>query len=253
MGSEESTQPVGTADVDTRKPLLTMPTASYEWDFLDIALAVWTEEGDWDFCSQFCCATPGTQYVAGLERNALQVNAELDAEAVLLNQPITAPDSLYWLGGTPGGDHTRAGDLWNADAPYPAEKNANPLIFGYVSADGDGMVYLDAVVRYADAGGNTVWMPTLDPDQNLAVVAPNQAESFDFPNYNYLTFWETNPDGSPDYSRPLARYQIGVDLNASGAPVNNAIALFPDAGLSLRELAQTDFALSWPDSVRFRF
>jgi hypothetical protein len=253
MGGGEGTQPIGTADVDTRKPLLTMATASYVYDYADIN-AYYVNEGDWDFYGYFCCVTPGTEYVAGLERNALQVNAELDAEAVLLGQPITDPDSLFWLGGAPGGDHTRAADLWNLNDPYFAEQNANPYIFGYVSADADGEVLLDCVVSHADAGGATVWMATTaDPDQDLSIVAPNQLVHFDFPNYNYLTFWERNPDGTPDYSRPLARYQMGVDLDASGNPINNALAPFPDRAATDEEKLFGPGGAGKPDSLVMTF
>jgi len=252
MGSDEGTRPIATADDDPRKPLLTLPAAILEWDFLDIALpGVWAN--DYDFYGGFCCVTPGATYVAGLERLALQVNAELDAEAVLLGQPITQADSLFRLGGAPGGDHTRAADLFNTGNPYPAEANANPFIFGYVGASGTGTVMLDAVVSATDAGGATIWMPDTDPNQDLAVVAPNQLVSFDFPNYNYLTFWETNPDGSPDYSRPLARYQMGADLDANGDPINNALAPFPERAATDEEKLFGPGGAGKPDSLVMTF
>jgi hypothetical protein len=263
--SSSSTGRIGYSGYDQRLPALTWPSTAgtecngvttdcfdYNVQYFAIADAFGSAGAEWwDIYGWFCCLAANQRVVLVLERNQLTVNGELDAAQVLLGQAVDQPDQLSWLGGSEAGDFTRPTDLFNTGAPYPNVINANPYIVGYALADATGYVYLDAVVSSNDATGAQVWMRTPTPNQATSPFSPNVSVRWDFPNYNYMTFYESNPDGSPDYSSPVARYQWGVDLSALGGPINNAYAPFPRAALSANELALGTGAISRPDSVTF--
>jgi hypothetical protein len=111
---------------------------------------------------------------------------------------------------------------------------------------------IDVVFDCIDAAGNQVWAcEATSTDQSLSIVAPNQQVRHTFPNYNYMTVWETNPDGTPNYNAPHVRYQLGTDLSSLGGPINNAYAPFPRSALTDAELALGTGAVSRPDTVTF--
>ncbi len=239
-----------TALTDPRLPALTRTTPLEDpWRMYIAVQGVFASDG-YDIYGEWCCLTPGTDYVAGFERSWLKVNGELDASQVLLGQTVDQPDELAWLGGQPGGSYTRRADLFNTGAAYPSEANANPFLFGLIAADpADGYVVLDVVVSCYDAAGVQRWMCDATPNQSLSVVAPNLQVRHTFPNYNYITIWELNPDGTPNFSRPVLRKQLGTDLTELGGPINNSYAPFPLAALSDAELAQGTGGVSLPDSM----
>ena len=260
--SSSSTAQIGYPGNDPRLPALTGMTGGvcgtppdcfdYNWQYMAIADAFGSTGGEWwDVYGAFCCLAANTRYILTFERLGLTVNGELDAVQLLLGQTVDQPDELYWLGGSPAGDHTRPTNLFNTGDPYPMVANANPYIVGYLDTDASGDVYLDAVVGSRDATGAPVWMLSPDPVQSTSPFAPNDPSRHTFPNYNYWTVYEANPDGTPNYNRPAVRYQWGVDLSDLGGPINNAYAPFPRAALSDPELALGKGAVSRPDSVTF--
>jgi hypothetical protein len=242
----------GASSTDPRLPALTQ-AAELTYDLNYIAQkGRFADEGYDIYFVLDGVGTAGTDYIIGLERNQLTVNGALDAEQVLLGQTVDQPDELSWLGGSPGGDHTRRADLFNTSNPYLAERDANPYIIGIITGGGAGTTVVDAVVDCVDVTGAEIWnCGATDTNQSMSMVAPNQSVRHTFPNYNYITIWERNPDGTPNYSRPLLRNQLGVDLSALGGPINNSYAPFPRAALSDPELALGTGAISRPDSVTF--
>jgi hypothetical protein len=198
-----------------------------------------------DMFGYFCCGPPNSTVVVGLARLGLVVNGELDHSQVLKGEAVDEPDSLFFLGGSPGGDPDRDATLF---VEYTAEFGANPWIFGYVPSDGSGFIgWWDVILSTTDASGKQIYGESGSPFD--AYVAPNEQVRHSFPKYNYFVIWERNPDGSPDYSKPVARLQFGTDLSPLGGPINNAYGPFPTAALSVGELALGKGGVSRPDSV----
>lgn len=255
-----------TAQQDPRLPKLTGDQADFSYDYMFLFM-----EGNGfgignNWFGEYCCAPPGENFVLGIVRYGLQINGELDAQQILQGQPVDQPDSLFLLGGTPKGDPTVPANIF-ATYPNPGP-DANPLIIGAAPScplampyEGtcagqgydDGTIVIDVVVQSATAGGSQIWESGTNPTGALSFMAPNNLQRYTFPQYNYLVIWHANPDGSPDYSRPLVRVQLGVDLSSFGGPINNAFAPFPTAALSDAQLALGNGALSRPDSLKVRF
>jgi hypothetical protein len=254
-----------TAEEDARTPALTWaaldPLTDYDYFFMFLPGNGFGIGMNW--FGEFCCATPGEKYVVGLVRAQLTVNGQLDAAQILLGQPVDQPDALDFLGGSPAGDYTFPAGNFD---PTPAVANANPLLIGTVQACPAAAPYLpysdtcanqgfddgDLVIDFVFDPLNGVFPDGLEPTAENSPVAPNQATRFSLPSYNYLVIWSTNPDGTPDYSRPLTRVQLGVDLSPLGGPINNAYAPFPTAPLSDAELALGRGGVSRPDTVTMR-
>ncbi len=239
-----------TGDVDPRLPALTRDTPLEDpWRmYIATPIAGWADANEYDIYGETCCLEPDTRYIAGFERMYLTVNGELDAAQVLLGQPVDQPDELKPLGGQLGGDHTRPADEFNVGTGYPAEANANPYVFGYVTTFDDGYMVLDVVVSCLDAAGVQIWICD-QTSVDYSPVAPNEQVRHNFPNYNYVTIWEANPDGTPNFQRPVLRKQMGTDLSELGGPINNAYAPFPRAALSEAELALGTGGVSRPADV----
>jgi len=222
----------GVAETDPRLPALTETLGLHDYDTMYVFQAGALVSEAYNISGHWCCAEPSTRYVITLDRMSLTVFGELDAMQVLLGQIVDEPDQLS-VGNNPGGDYTRPADLWNMEDPYPAEPGANPFVLGYVFTDPTGFMVIDVVVSCRDGDGLEVWACDAgSTNQDLSIIAPNQPVSHDFPNYNYLTIWEAFGGGSPNYARPLVRYQLGVDLSPAGDPIRNAYAPFPRASVS---------------------
>lgn len=164
-----------------------------------------------------------TQHTVTLERRALTLNAGLDVPNILLNSPNfggfalspDAPDALTLLGGTPG---TTLG--------------SNP--------------YTIATITTNASGGGFFTPGFTGSDANLET---NSFKAFDLPNYNYLVVYL----GDPATGVPVLRAQIGVDLDASGNPVNNAQAPFPTAAFTIPQMVAAPGGAGRPDSLRVTF
>jgi hypothetical protein len=248
IGSERTYLVPGMFD-GTQDPRLPALMGTYDYD-----LIAYFVEGNGNGISNnifggFCCVGANERVVIGLARMGLTTNGELDASQVLLGQAVDNPDELFFLGSSPGGDPLRRADLFNLppdDYPYDG---GNPWIFGYVDSDATGDVGFDVVISSFDAAGNQIYTTTADPDDSY--FAPNQAVAHNFPQYNYVVVYGTNPDGSVDYNRPLMRTQVGSDLNQFGAPVSNGFAPFPTAAATPAELLSGDGSIVRPDSLEF--
>jgi len=252
-----------TAEEDPRTPALSWTNADVAFDYLFMFLEGNAFAIGMNWFGEFCCATPGEKYVIGLVRAELTVNGELDAAQVLQGQTVDQPDALAPLGGSPGGDPTFTAGLF---AATPAVPDANPLLIGTVQACPAAAPYLpygdtcanqgfpdgELVIDFVFSPLNGVFPSSTSPTAENSPVAPNEASRFSLPSYNYFVIWETDASGAPDFSRPLSRVQLGVDLSALGGPINNAYAPFPTASLSDAELALGRGGVSRPEEVTFR-
>jgi hypothetical protein len=147
-----------------------------------------------------------TGYTVTLERSALTVNEGLDAVNVLFDNPDfgdlqktpDAADALAALGGTAG---TTLG--------------SNPYEIGTFTTNAAGATGL-LQISFTGTG-------------NEDIIETNSLQGFDLPYYNYVVIYNTSS------GEPVARAQVGVDLDASGGAVNNALAPYPDAAFTLAE------------------
>src|SRR5690606_25969716 len=150
----------------------------------------------------------------------LEVRGALDALNVLRGRPADTPDSLFVLGGTPAGTPDYMCDFSETGAPS-ATAGANPFVLGYFTTDDTGLAVIDCLIF--DGG---IWYTgdnSLPQDQGVLPFGGNQFASFDLPSYNYLVIVEGRGSaGSPVPNGPaVARVQMGVDLDASGTPIQN--------------------------------
>jgi hypothetical protein len=179
---------------------------------------------------------PNTTYTIGFFRYGLQVNGEVDHIQAARGLPITQPDQLVLVGGTPGGDPTV--DLWytNEADVFPVV-NANPFILGRFTTNAQGQAILDmwlsafteggTKVLYSGGGGNP---PAGAMDS--ALVARNDAVVTTLPRYNYLVIMEGSATTAAAAAAlpQVLRAQIGADLDPTGSAVTpNAYAPFPTA------------------------
>lgn len=216
------------------------------------------DPGVWDL---FCAVTnlePNQVYTVMMVRYALTVSGELDAAATALGEPVSAPDELTVLGGSPGGAPTTVCDF---STPVPAAPNTNPFVLGIVSTDETGTAVIDCLPTSSDAEP-TWWRNFDDPlpagvEDSIPFGPNNGTDPVDLsiPSYNYLVLVEgqgTEADPVPA-GPPVMRWQVGHDIDGSGTPINNALAPFPAAALSEEELVAAPGGAGRPDSLTVTF
>lgn len=205
-------------------------------------------------------------YAIGLARYATVVRGLVDhLEILVYNGEVRQPDSLVLLGGSPGGYPDHQADFWvNSDPPDdycpPVPADANPFIMGHfktgptvdpkdAGADYDGETDADYCFL-----GSGLWQSGYDnplhPDS--VPFAPNNLESFDLPQYNYLVVWAYDrATGTVLYDKPHMRAQVGVDIDLNGDPIPHAFAPLPTApGKELSMFASYDEFLADPRVTR---
>lgn len=195
----------------------------------------WGGANGWDFYCFLEGLQPNTDYSVLLVRYSLTVNGELDTQEQLLDGTITQPDQLSLLGGTPGGYPTEACDFDPGRPTFTVgvTGDQNPLNMGYVTTDGAGALVFDCLV-----GSGGFWSAGALADPAEAPFAPNAQSSFDLPRYNYVLIVEgTGTAADPVPAGPVVmRFQVGVDIDASGTPIPNGLAPLPDAAATDDEL-----------------
>lgn len=202
-------------------------------------------ENSYNFYAEITGLKPETDYTLMFVRYGLEVRGELDALNILTDRPADTPDSLFVLGGTPGGTPDYFCDFIVEDAPT-ATANANPFVIGYFTTNETGTATIDCVIF--DGG---IWYTTDNsPPENQAVLpfGGNRFAAFDLPAYNYIVIVEGRGTASnPVPNGPaVARVQMGVDLDASGNPIPNAMAPFPTEALPPATLAELQFRNATP-------
>lgn len=212
----------------------------------------WGGSGGFDFFCFLDGLKPSTDYSVLLYRYETVVNGDLDAPERLLTGAIAEPDELVPLGGTPGGYPTELCDFDPARPTFTTgvTGDQNPLNMGFVTTDADGSLVFDCLIG---SGGH--WAEEdLDGSPSLAPIGPNTFDPFGLPRYNFIVIFEGQGSAAdPIPAGPMVmRFQVGVELDASGQPIPNSFAPFPAEGLSESELAEADFAESRPDSVKLR-
>ncbi|HEY8470425.1 MAG TPA: hypothetical protein VIL18_12315 [Longimicrobiales bacterium] len=185
---------------------------------------------------------PNQRFYVGLWRAAIEVNAELDAAAVLTGAEITEPDRLVSAGGTPGGNSERPADQFTdaPGAPFPAEPNANPWVFGYIQSDEEGAAKLDVLISPNDAAGGVVHNDHTSTDPARWPFALNGPGQFQPWQYNYLVVWAEDPLANPD-AEQVIRIQLAPDVvlgSSSLDAAGNTFAPYPAGALSAAEIAQ---------------
>lgn len=195
----------------------------------------WGGSDGWDFFCFLEGLRPNTDYTVMLVRYALTVNGDLDTEEILLSGAITQPDELALLGGTPGGYPL---ELCDFDPNRPTftigvTGDQNPLVMGFVTSNANGALVFDCLV-----GSGGFWSAGALTDPAEAPFAPNEIASFDVPRYNYVVVVEglgTAIDPVPPGDHVM-RFQVGVDIDASGTPIANGLAPLPDRAATDDEL-----------------
>jgi len=195
----------------------------------------WGGTGGWDFYCFIDGLKPNTDYSVLFYRYALTVNGQLDHAEMLLTGNITAPDALTPLGGAPGGYPTELCDFDEARPTFTVgvTGNQNPLNLGYVTSSGAGGVVFDCLIG---SGGFWADEELLDPAESPH--GPNTLASYDLPRYNYIVIYEgvgTPADPIPP-GPAVMRFQVSVDLDASGNPIPNSFAPLPAAALDVETL-----------------
>jgi len=222
------------ASTDPRLPTLDDPDAVVG-DFCVLGSGVFSGvgEGGWDLYCDVRSLKPATRYTVMLVRYSLAVNAELDAAAAALGQPITQPDELTVLGANPQG---YPNTLCDFSVLTPVIRDANPFVLGYVDTDGAGDAVIDCI-PYSEAGDPTWWRNDADefpvgvedsipfgPNTGMDAVDPA------IPSFNYLVLVEGQGDAVNPVppGAPAMRWQVANDITASNVGINNAIAPFPE-------------------------
>ncbi|MGD8867149.1 MAG: hypothetical protein PVI01_05955 [Gemmatimonadales bacterium] len=195
----------------------------------------WGGTNGWDFYCFLTGLQPSTDYSVLLVRYSLTVNGDLDTEEMLLDGTITQPDQLSLLGGSPGGYPEEVCDFSSARPTYTVgvTGNQNPFNMGYVTTNASGNLVFDCLV-----GSGGFWSAGALTDPAEAPFAPNEQTSFDLPRYNYVLVVEgTGTAADPVPAGPVVmRFQVGVDIDASGTPIPNGLAPLPDAAATDDEL-----------------
>ncbi len=184
----------------------------------------------------------------------------IDHVEILANDGVLdEPDSLFLLGGAPGGYPDHQADFWLASGDFcpPVPANANPFILGHFktgpigdpkdpSADFDGET--DADYCFLGSGlWQAGYVDPLHPDS--IPFAPNNFETFNLPQYNYLVIWEFDKaTNTVLYDKPHMRAQVGIELDAQGNPIPHAFAPYPTApGKELSDFAAYTDVLGHPN------
>jgi hypothetical protein len=222
------------ASTDPRLPALDEPDADVG-DFCVLGSGVFSGvgEGAWDLYCEVTGLKPGTRYTVMLVRYSLNVNAELDAAAAALGQPITAPDELALLGPNPQGYPTTE---CNFSVLTPVIRDANPLVLGFVDSDGGGVAVIDCV-PYSAPDDPTWWRNDVDEFpagvEDSIPFGPNTgADGINpaIPSFNYVVLVEGQGDAVNPVppGPPALRWQVANDITTSNVGINNAIAPFPE-------------------------
>jgi hypothetical protein len=218
----------------------------------------------WDYGSDIDWAGEEDSYYAvGLARYGVKVNGLVDhLEILVYNGELAEPDSLILMGGTPAGYPDHEADFWVNSAPPddycpPMLANANPFIMGHFKTGptpnpkdtgADGVAETDADFCFLGSGiWQSGYIDPLDPDS--IPFAPNNFETFDLPQYNYLVTWEYDrATNTVHYDKPYLRAQIGIDLDyQTGAPVAHGFAPLPaPPGAALSDFASYEDFLADP-------
>ncbi|UCF21344.1 MAG: hypothetical protein JSU87_08180, partial [Gemmatimonadota bacterium] len=207
--------PVRNGSQDTRLPALQDNDATG-----DLGITPDSIFGDPFAVYTFAGLPANGSFTVTLERLALTVNGDLDHVNNLLNNPDfggfqktpDAPDGLTPLGGSPG---TTLG--------------SNPYTIGGFTTDAGG---LSGFNFFAFDGGGT-----------NDIIETNSLAAFDLPQYNYLVIYD---DAT---GLPVMRAQVGVDLDATGAPINNALAPFPVDPLTPSDVLAAPGGAGRPDVI----
>lgn len=207
--------------------------------------------GFWDLFCEMEGMKPLTRFTIMLVRYGTRVNGQLDAVEKLLTGTVTEPDELILLGGRPRGYPDVPCDFTTG---VPVLPDANPFVLGFADSRSNGRIqFFDCVPVSAGfwwANDGSAQPPPGAADS--VAFAPNRLATFNLPTYNYVVLVE----GEGTVANPVPpgphvfRWQVGVDLDENGLPINNAFAPFPTAKLSEAALAGGKGAKNQPDSVR---
>lgn len=215
----------------------------------------------WDYRSDLdYVGADDSWYAVGLVRYATDVRGLIDHVEILANDGVLdEPDSLFPLGGAPGGYPDHQADFWLASGDFcpPVPANANPFILGHfktgpngdpkdASADFDGETDAD----FCFLGSGQWQAGDVDPLHPDSIpFAPNNFETFNLPQYNYLVIWEFDKaTNTVLYDKPHMRAQIGIELDAQGNPIPHAFAPYPTApGKELSDFAAYTDVLGHPN------
>lgn len=204
---------------------------------------IWTASASQAAYTYLTGLKPNTTYTVAFMRLGLKVNGEPDQVQIVQGLPVTQPDELVPVGGTPKGDPSV--DMWYQGTPeIPAQRDANPFVIGHFVTDDQGRTVWDisiwdtdpdgVKVLYADASGN----PS-DAAMDSSLVARNDLVPSTFPRYNYLVIFEGSAATAANAATlpHAARVQLGTDFDAvTGEPIGNTFAPFPTRAMTKEEL-----------------
>jgi hypothetical protein len=197
---------------------------------------------------------PNTEYVVALFRYGLTINGQLDAGLVARRQAVDVADELVAVGGAPGGDPTVP--IESFPTIVPLVDDANPMVLGNFTTDGDGAGAFDVVL---DGTGTLYTDISADPPDaafdDSSLVARNDDTQTVIPRYNYIVILEGPAvDAADAADNPQAmRLQMAQDFEAStGEPINNAYAPFP-LEMTDPELVAAPGGAGRPDSITVEF
>jgi hypothetical protein len=191
-------------------------------------------------------------------RYALTVNAELDASAIIVGDPITDPDELTVLGGTPGGFPTTP---CNFTVGVPVASDVNPFVLGFFDTDATGTGTIDCVP--VSTASDPTWWRNFDEPLPAGVedsipFGPNtglDGVDLSIPSYNYLVVVQgegTTTDPVPTGPHVM-RWQVGNDIDQSVAGINNGIAPLPSQAFTKGELLNSPCCAGRASELAFNF
>lgn len=195
----------------------------------------WATPGRWGLRIGVNNMSPLTEYTVVFARYALDVQGDHDVTEVVGPGWPSEPDKLVLA---PGGSAKGYPDNeCTTGAEFlPVLADANPFVVGYFKTDADGNAYVRCNL---DASGSGLWWEDNsiaypgDAQKNLAPFIPSSddlsAGRFSLPSYNYVYIVEgrgTPPEPVPDYAMVM-RWQVGIDIDLGGQPIENGYAPFP--------------------------
>lgn len=177
----------------------------------------------WEFYFIVHNLTPLTAHEVAFVQRRLTVNGELDAVERVMTGTVTQPDQLVMGPGTKATVNTDwSGAAPAGCAPFPGV-TANPFVVSTDLSDATGALQdFDKCWQ----SGNGIWTKAEFDQQAKSMVGRNDDQPFSLPNYNYIEVWR----GAVGTGTLVGRVQIGQDLDASGAPVKDGYAPFPEPG-----------------------
>ncbi|MBI1966733.1 MAG: hypothetical protein HYS40_01975 [Gemmatimonadetes bacterium] len=203
----------------------------------------------WEVWHEFDGLGPtGTRYVEGFVRYALQQRGALDVAELLQTGAVTQPDSLVFLAGdfNPAGRKARDAYVTCASASVVRPTDgANPQLLGSDTSR-SGRVVLD---QTACSDATSIW--TSGWNSARAPVPQNNNTAFKPNQYNFFVVWEALPDSTPNYAKPIYRYQMGPLLTTTGRVVNNGYGPIPKAALTASQLVLLPGGIGRADTVKF--